>query len=260
MATLDWQLRETGETTLVELFVTSDVDTRVEISSNIDPVWPPRRHNRLAAGWDESGFEGVVTAGEPLVLGYASPADPVDPPASIVGTKPVSRTPEESPTPEELVRALGEAGPPRDAVPTPEDTRQESTAVDRRSPGTDDTPSSEPDRSDGRAPTATGPGSRGRSQRSGAGQPRGAPGETVDDWLDAVSRRIETAERLAAVETAEEARAAVEAAGGIGAVKTLCEQLETDRDRIGRIETRRAALDRRLAGVEVPLSALERLA
>jgi phosphoserine phosphatase len=68
------------------------------------------------------------------------------------------------------------------------------------------------------------------------------------------------AERLAAVETAEEGRAAVESAGGIEQVRTLCERLDADRERLERIENRRTAFDQRLAGVEVPLSALERLA
>lgn len=288
MATLDWQLRQAGDATLVELLVTSDAEVRVEIESNLRPVWPPRRRNKPAAGWSESGFEGTVAAGEPLVLGYASPDDPVEPPATIVETEPVSETPEEPPTPEGLVRALGEARPPRDAVPSPDDPpldgshsgesvpAEQSPATDRVSPAEEPSPSSSGQPSSNGQPPTSGPSSSSGqsspdSQASTSGQhPGGAPsgvddpgveaGESVDAWLAAVEHRIEMAERLAAVETAEEGRAAVESAGGIEQVRTLCERLDADRERLERIENRRTAFDQRLAGVEVPLSALERLA
>jgi hypothetical protein len=377
MATLDWQVAAAGETTLVELFVTSDTEIRVEIASNLEPVWPPRRQNRPVAGWDGSGFEGVVSAGEPLVLGYASPDDPVEPPATIVDTEPVTGSSEGAPTPEALVRELGEAGPPRDAVPahgSPSTDRD--TGADSRSPGhgptTDEqrpaghestvgsgqssargsasahphetghsrrdddthpaegsetaraqTPGSEARARDtesadtsgarrsqrsGGAGTGnrrgaesgssagrtrqsgdTGTGSRQQTGESGSGsadstQPRrterartdeptagtatgqrgrtdtDGPGEAIDAWLDALGGRIETAERLAAVETAGEARSAVDAAGGIEQVRALCEQLDADRRRLERIGQRHGGFGDRLDEIDVPLSALERLA
>ena len=300
MATLDWQLRPAGDATLVELTVTSDADARVEIESSLQPVWPPRRENRPAAGWDDSGFEGTVAAGEPLVLGYASPDDPVEPPAAIVETDPVPDDSGEAPTADDLVRALGDARPPRDAVPTPDDTEPGdahptagSAPVDR-SPDVDTPPahdghtSASPESPPPDSHTATpaegqshsdppddrGSASAGRSpreqssadrappdrDRASNGESPSKPGESVDTWLEAVGRRVETAQRLATVETAEEARAAVRAAGGIDQVRTLCERLDADRARMERTETRRAALDRQLADVDVPLSALERLA
>jgi len=290
MATLDWQLTRAGEVTLVELLVTSDADTRVEIESALRPVWPPRRENRPAAGWDGAGFEGTVAAGEPLVLGYASPDDPVEPPATIVETAPADS--DDPPTPDELVRALGDARPPRDAVPTPDNSPPEagraagSAPVDRSSddpqPVNDsssagvspDDPQPVDDSSPWDRPleghTSAAPGPR-RDRRSGDpahpdwdrpsnGRSEGSPGEAVDTWLEQVGHRIETAQRLAAVETAEEARAAIRASGGIDEVRTLCERLDADRARMERTETRRATLDRQLGEVEVPLSALERLA
>ena len=316
MATLDWQLTPAGDATLVELMVTSDADTRVEIESSLQPVWPPRRENRPAAGWDGSGFEGTVAAGEPLALGYASPDDPVEPPATIVETEPVpddSGEPPtaddsgEPPTADDLVRALGDARPPRDAVPTPDDPPGDahptagSAPVDRppdhrppvddpsprdRSPDVDTPPThdgppqdshtsapaesqsrNDPPDDHGSAPSGRSPGGQSPAdrappdrERASNGQPPAEPGESVDTWLEAVSRRIETAQRLAEVETAEEARAAVRAAGGIDQVRTLCERLDADRARMERTETRRATLDRQLATVDVPLSALERLA
>lgn len=335
MPTLDWQVAATSETTLVELFVTSDTETRVEISSNLEPIWPPRRQGRPAAGWDGSRFEGVVSAGEPLVLGYASPDDPVEPPATIVDTEPVTESSGGAPTPEALVRELGEAGPPRDAVPahgSPSTDRD--TGADSRSPGhgqtTDEqrpaghgsavdngqsfarespaqsretggpgarrlqTPDGEAGTRGGGPTDSSGTQRSQQSKRHGAGDrqlvdggtgpesPTGCTrqtdntghtrtdrstagsgtdtGEAIDTWLDSLGDRIETAERLAAVETAEEARAAVDAVGGIEQVRALCEQLDTDRRRLERIEQRHAGLGDRLDGIDVPLSALERLA
>jgi len=369
MVTLDWQVAAAGETTLVELFVTSDAETRVEIASNLEPVWPPRRQNRPVAGWDGSGFEGVVSAGEPLVLGYASPDDPVEPPATIVDTEPVTGSSEGAPGPKALVRELGEAGPPRDAVPahgspstdrSPEadshssghgPTTDEQRPVDRGSTADDRQPSTRGSASAhqhetghsgrddsthpaGSVETARAPGgeartrsaesadtsgarrsqrsdhagtgrgaepepSTGRTQQSGdagtgnrrptgesgpgsadatqprrterthtagtAGGQRGGtdtdgPGAAIDAWLDALGGRIETAERLAAVETAGEARAAVDAAGGIEQVRALCERLDADRRRLERIDQRHGGFGDRLDEIEVPLSALERLA
>jgi hypothetical protein len=81
------------------------------------------------------------------------------------------------------------------------------------------------------------------------------PAPAVDPWFDALERRLDAAERLGAVETADEARAAVDAVGGIDAVRRLCARLDADRTRCDRL----AGVDDRLDAVEVPLSALERL-
>ena len=254
MATLDWYLDRVGGATLVELFVTSDADVRVEITSALQPVWPPRRRNRPTAGWSDSGFEGVVTAGNQLVLGYASPADPVEPPARIVGTEPVTGGSDEPPTPEQLVRSLGEAAPPRDAVPA-ERTATGHNAESSRQPAA--WPPSEGPQQGERA--ANGASSGGGEPTTEAGrQDNAQSGVAVAAWLEAVEQRLDVAERLAAVETTAEARAAVGTAGGIEAVQRLCTQLENDRERLERIDA--AELEERLATVEIPLTALERLA
>jgi hypothetical protein len=62
------------------------------------------------------------------------------------------------------------------------------------------------------------------------------------------------------VETAGEARAAVDAAGGIEQVRALCDRLDADRRRLEQIEQRHGEFGDRLDETEVPLSALERLA
>lgn len=254
MATLDWQFTDAGDATLVELVVTSDTDTSIELTSNLTPVWPPRRHSQPAAGWNENGYEGSVTAETPLMLGYASPADPVEPPATVATTGPVPDGRDGSPTPEELVRSLGEAGPPRDAVPTPTAPSSgvdwPSSTLPSEESGPDDTGVSDhrAERSgleDGMRVTEGG-------GRATADTP---PAPAVDPWLDALERRLDAAERLGAVETADEARAAVDAVGGIDAVRRLCARLDADRTRCDRL----AEVDDRLDAVEVPLSALDRL-
>jgi hypothetical protein len=115
MATLDWNLTRSEGVTLVELVVTSETMRRVRIESALSPVWPPRRRGVPVPAWDGDAVEGVVEPSAPLVVGYASPAEPVEPPATITDAPPE----EESVSPRTLVRALGDATPPRDAVGPP---------------------------------------------------------------------------------------------------------------------------------------------
>lgn len=84
MATLDWHLGTVGDVTLVHLVVRADATERVRIENRIDgPVWPPNDRGRPAPGWDEDGYTGIVEADARLVLGYASPGAPVEPPATL---------------------------------------------------------------------------------------------------------------------------------------------------------------------------------
>lgn len=129
MASLDWEFTRRDGITLVELYVTADTDEQVRIESNLEPVWPPRRQGVAVAGWDDTGFDGTVDAGRPLVVGYATPAQPEEPPAELV-------SPEESEsetTAREVVRTLGDASPPRDAVPTPTDATEQGVAESQSS-------------------------------------------------------------------------------------------------------------------------------
>lgn len=269
MVTLDWQLDRTGGVTLVELFVTSERDCRVEIESALQPVWPPRRQNRPVAGWTDSGFEGHVAAETGLVLGYASPAAPVEPPATIVGTEPAVED-SGTPTPEQLAQSLGEAAPPRDAIPAGAADRSASGTNGERSTPTDPT-REKPDtagstsRAAARNTGSNDPQSRDTHPGEGSGARGSGPregvataGSELGAWLDGVERRLDVAEELAAVETAAEARTAVADAGGIEAVRELCAQLDEDREQLARLDA--TDIEGRLAAVDVPLSALERLA
>lgn len=214
MATLDWSLARVDEVTFVELVVTSDIDERVEIESNLQPVWPPRRRGRPAAGWDETGVTGVVTADDPLVLGYASPAEPVDPPAELTDCQPVTAAEsasgdagsDDTPSPQLLVQALGAAEPPRDAIPVPE-TGDATTQ-----------PQPAPD-----ATAATAP----------------------ELWFEAVEHRLAEAERLAGG-----AGAATRRADDAGGERDLHEQLAADRRRLEAVTERCQHLTARLGEVE----------
>ena len=115
MVSLRWDLTRVEEVTLVELAVASEHDAAVTIRSDVAPVWPPRRRGQPAAGWEGDSFQGRVAAGERLVLGYASPGAPVEPPARVVHTAPPGGS-DGPPTARALVRSLGEASPPRDAL------------------------------------------------------------------------------------------------------------------------------------------------
>ncbi len=145
MVTLHWTVNEetgpVGPITLVELVVENPTATpaRIRVGNRLGgEIQPPRRHGVSEAGWDEGGFEGVVGAGERRALGYAvaTGQDIESPPAEIVWTERAPETEESAsdkrsrggevdgqldiePTAAGVVRALGDARPPADVVPTP---------------------------------------------------------------------------------------------------------------------------------------------
>jgi len=226
MATLDWQQDRTGGVTLVELVVRSGRDERVRVDSRLEPVWPPRRQGVPAAGWDETGYEGEIEADSRLVLGYASPAEPADPPAEL--TEPRAAT--EEVTAHDLLRTLGEAGPPRDAVAAVEAT---SDPDERVTPELDDRPTRSLEGNCDKSDLAT--------------------------WFEGVEERLAAAERLATADDVEEAHDAIAAAGGIEGVRNLQARLDADARQLDRFGDRRRELQQRVEAVEIPLEALERL-
>lgn len=233
MPELRYRCRELGGVALVELAVESERPQRVRVRVTCRSVWPPRRHGRLAAGWDEGTVTGVAGPDGRFVAGFATPAPAADPPAEIVETAPadgaVDRTDgtdrigTEEVTPTAVARALGEAGPPAAAV----------------TPDSRDDPD-DPTVNSGDAPEFDG----------------ASPAEA---WLDAVVARVERAEGLAAATTASEARDATEAVGGLKAVRELRAQLARDAEAIETVRRRARRLDGRLAETEVPLRTIERV-
>lgn len=222
MASLNCHTASVDGVTLVELLVTADTPTRVRVENRLDgPVWPPRRQGVPAAGWSDEGFEGVVA--DRLVLGYASPADPVDPPAALVETAPVegdSGGTDGPPTPRELVRRLGRATPPRAAVAPADPSPSEPTLDTDRQPG---------------------------------------PPPALEAWFETVEAAIVDAERLAEVDSIPDATAAVADAGGLEAVADLRESLVADRHALRRTAARCVTLADRAQEAEIPVETLARL-
>lgn len=238
MATLESHCRTAGGVTLVEVCVTAARPRRVRVENCLEgPVWPPRSDGVPEPGWNGDGFEGRVEPDEPLVLGYASPADPADPPARIAEEgEPGDR----EPTPQAVVKALGRREPPRDALP--------ATGRGARAASSDAGPDPDKDREDG-----------GGGEGDGEGTISG-DGDPADAWFAAVEERLEAAEELAAASSVEEAAAAVERAGGIAAVRRLQEQLQADRATLARLDRRCSRVRERAEAVEVPVEGLAQLA
>jgi hypothetical protein len=212
VVTLECSAAATDGVTLVELLVVADTPTRVTVENCLDgPVWPPRSQGLPAAGWTDDGFEGVVT--DRLALGYASPAEPRDPPARVADTAPADADGSDTPTPRELVRRLGRAEPPRDAV-----------GDDRRNECLRDL---EPAVADTALPPA------------------------VDAWLDDVAARIDAAEGLADATAGSEASATAASAGGPETAATP-DRVAADRAALGRLLERVGALARRADRTTVP--------
>lgn len=237
MVSLDWDVKRQGGVTLVELVVHSEVGARVRLDSNLAPVWPPRVQGVPAAGWSESGFEGTVAAGSRLVLGYASPAEPVDPPVDLATVEePTTSDGGKAVTPEAIVRALGEASPPRDVVTSSNSRgrRSERSAVES---------------------TETGTAGIGTARRETV-----EPDQVgTEEWLVDVEERVGAAERLSEASSVEEARDAIAGVGGLGAVRRLRDRLRADRQHLTRTRERATELEERLAAVDVPLETLARL-
>ena len=277
--------------TLVELVVENEtaVARRVRVGNRLDgTVWPPRCEGVPEAGWDDGGFEGVVAPRERLVVGYASPARPRDPPAEIVWTERAARDPDASSgrvpdserdadarpemdavpisvgpvaaTPESVVRSLGDPRPPADAVPPATFEARSDSTEERDRPDADDendgeTGRDEPNQSD---PDA---GDDSTEVPAAAGTSvEGAHPEPAEAWLSAAEGRIERAESLAAATTLDEAAAELEALGGLAAAEDLLAVVGDDRERLLAVAERAAELGDRAAAAEaVPLDAYRRL-
>lgn len=227
MASLECRHVSTDGIALVGVRLRTDAPARVTIEpTHEDPVWPPRRQGVPEAGWDDGRWSGVVDPGHGRALGYATPADVGERPVRIVETEPADAGDGEPVTARDVVRALGDHSPARDAVAPPD-------ARDDRE--TD--------------PATGGPNGAGAVAADSPGVPD----------LAAIERRLELADALTDVDSADEARAAIEAAGGMAAVRTLPARLDSDRAALGRLRDRAARLADRAGRVDVPVGALARL-
>lgn len=190
-------MRRYGRVTLVEVVVANDDrwPRTVRITSELDgPVWPPRTRGVPETEFEDGTISARVAPGERRSFGFASPAEPVEPPVSVT-SDPAATDGGETIAPADLIRVLGDPRPPRDAVPDPfggpgddERTTREpgGDATDRPSPSTDPdehTESDGRDRTDSAGPTERDADSRDRSEPG--------PPPAVGAWLAAVETRVD---------------------------------------------------------------------
>lgn len=266
MATLDWTCETVDGVTLVELVVTAERTEQIRIESNLRPVWPPRRQGQPAAGWDGEHFECRIEADDRLVVGFASPAEPVEPPVDLQTEPPAD---DDNIDPQDVVRALGDGVPPRDAVPAEGPPTYDETAAVATGSLADDTESAGIGRKEDEggvrreSPPASNEGEPRAEPAAGANNERNAVPTAlppaIEAYFEALDRRITAAEQLADPGTVDQAREAVTAAGGIEAVGGLERQLRAERARLERLGHRQQALVSRLDAVEIPVERLDRV-
>ncbi len=146
MPELSWTQRRENGITLVEAVVGSTIpngETRITLRSTLSgPVWPPRSEGVPLAGWDSDRYETTVGGGRSVAIGFASPAEPCEPPVEIVEAEPVVRPDtddHDAVDAADVLRALGDPTPPRAAVPTsisdgalPEEWLPATTEIDAK--------------------------------------------------------------------------------------------------------------------------------
>jgi len=244
MPTLECDHETVAGVTLVTCRLTTDATSRVTVEpTHDDPIWPPRRQGVPEQGWEDDRWIGLVPADGVRALGYATPADTDGAPARIAATEPPAD--DEAVTARDVIRSLGDPAPTRDAVPPAE-------AAIRPDP--DD---ATPTRSDD--PTGDDATGSALAASRNSGRPETSTDTTDTTDLDAIETRLWTARDLADVSTVAEASAAVERAGGIGAVRDLADQLADDRARLANVEERASRLAAEAEAVSVPVDSLERV-
>ncbi|GAB3705560.1 DUF7857 domain-containing protein [Halorubrum pallidum] len=267
---LTWTVEREGDASLVRCRVYNDegIPRRVRLDSRLDgPVLPPRRSGVPEAGWDSAGVDVRLAPDESRAMGFAVPAEPVEPPVEIREVESVtdresarSENGHVSPAPSEsssraAVRDLGGYRPPRDVV-VDRDTGRTGVGADAVGGESDDVIGA--DGRDGGGSVA-GSQTRGCSPTDRRNGDRTAASDAVDEWLTAVADRVGRAERLTDADLAT-ATAVVEEADGLAEVSDLDRQVAADAERLRTVSERTAALAARADAADVPIEALERLA
>lgn len=242
---VDYSVTPTATGSLVSVSVTNETDVAlwITVANELSaPVSPPRTEGVPEEGWSREGFEGVVSAGETRSLGYACAASPVEPPVSVeVGGRPPEHS--DPPSAEAVVRELGSVGPPRDALPTPDERDfREPLRVSEARPDTDAEVADDAE--------------SGVEAAGDAGSDVGVA--DVDQWLDAVEARVDRGERLTGASVTVAADVVAEA-GGVDPCCRLRERLADDADALRRVAARARRLAERADGADVPADALRRL-
>ncbi|WP_338730089.1 hypothetical protein [Haladaptatus sp. DJG-WS-42] len=245
MVELDWTLREARGVCLVELRVENPRKTavRIRIANELPaPLWPPRCEGLPVTGWDDGGWEGVIPSETVVALGYAAPTAPVEPPVTVAWEERAESPTAEYDSASAVVQALGDASPPRDAVPVEISTAHGEQAGERlagkKQACMEQSPTESADEQD--PPVSLPP--------------------AVSDWLSTVERDVARAERLAAVETVPEATAAVSAVGGLDGVRELAETVAKTESQLESLSEAAETLETRLDEAAIPVATLASLA
>ncbi|MWG34597.1 DUF7857 domain-containing protein [Halomarina oriensis] len=265
----EWTTRHCADRTLIEVTLTSDRPRRVRVEPTGDPtLHPPRTGGIPDAGWDDTGFSGVVDGR--LGLGFAV-TDPTDsPPVTVDWRGPPDDDPtfEGHPdvprveaTTDGVLRTLSDPRPPRAALPTTATSGEATSATDREHGTGEEAERDASDRPTPERPSAATDGASPIRETSDGATKDEPSDDTPSTGVDlaAVERRLELAERLAAAETLTAASAAVAAAGGIDGVRALDGHLAADRDRLRALAERVETLGDRVDSVDLPVETLARI-
>ena len=271
-----WSVDRTNGVTLVRCRLCNDRDAacQVRVESRLDgPVLAPRRNGVPEDGWDRSGVTVRLDPGERRAVGFASPAEPTEPPVAVevTGANEGARvsgdegagTNAKGVAACDAVRRLGIHRPPADVI---EAMSAESVPTEAGcTTGTGDATCTVDEATDEKAATVDeATDADGTTDADGMTEEwndDGSPAdhENVDEWFTAIERRIERGERLTGTDLAT-ATKAVEAANGVSAIVDLDRRLTDDATRLRRLSERAASLAARAEATDVPTDAMKTLA
>jgi len=270
MLSVETTVRETDPAWLVSATVANRADEPLTVRLRAaTPVMPPRRRGVPAEGWDGRTVRLTVPAGQRRGVGFATREAPPDPPVEVVdrsADEPGSDRDDphgDLDDPDAVVRTLGDARPPRDAVPAgdpPSGTDPGDAACDDPRATADADAAAEWEWVEEAAPasaaaaTETTP----EDERTAADGDADLP-PAVADWFADVARRCERVERVDPGAPLSAATASLTEAGGRAALERDAERLAADARRLRAVAERAAALADRAAEPTLPRSALEAL-
>lgn len=279
---LTWTVERDAEISLVCCRVHNDdaVRRRIRIENRLDgPVLPPRRAGVPEAGWDATGVTLRLAPDERRALGFAVPAQPVEPPVEVVDietVEPNANTSEVgqpaddgvSSTAAVALRDLADHRPPRSAVAertvsvSENDLggKVESIELDRTELDETDLDGTYLDRID-RDGTDNGDGGQERNSIGVDPPPTANSIEEwcIEEWFGAIENRLELTEQLTDADL-ETATAVVEASDGVDELAALDERVATDAELLREVSDRASSLAARTEETDAPIDALERLA
>jgi len=259
-------VHETDPAWLVSVRVENDADAALTVELRAaTPVMPPRRRGVPEAGWSDRTVTVRVPVGGRRGVGFATEREPPDPPVEVVGRTAAEGECDDAfddPDADAVVRTLGGAAPPRDAVPAPDEApsgdpdERDAPADDEADPTDwewveDATPAPrESDDTADRDDTT--------DRDHGGGETPELP-PPVAAWVAEVERRCERVEGVRPAAPLSTATAALAEAGGREALVAEADDLSADARRLRAVARRAEELAERAEAATLPRSALEAL-